>query len=188
MFDEVIADAGQVIGSGLPAAALLAGLAGALLGYQRLAGLTGWPRWATLGLLASVVPIVALTAVPTGPLVPGSAAAERLRGFFDAVRYLPWPDLRELGSYAEGRANVALFVPAAFFLTVACRRAWPAVLLGPALSLTIECGQAFDAWRSLDPMDLVHNSVGAWLGALAGIAVLLVRFGAGLVYDHRHAQ
>lgn len=188
MFYEVIADTGRVIGTGLPAAALFCGLVAALLGYRWLAGVAGWPRWATLGTLVSVVSILALTAVPTGPLAPGYVADERLREFLDVLRHLPWQELRELGTYAEGRANVALFVPAAFFLTVACRHAWPALLLGPALSLTIECAQAFDTWRSPDPMDLAHNSVGAWLGALAGIAVLLVRFAAGLAYDRRHAQ
>ncbi|WP_246277873.1 VanZ family protein [Phytohabitans rumicis] len=175
MLDEVIAGTEQVIGTGIAGCTLLLGLAFALATHRHLAQRLGWSRWPTLGALAFGMPIVALTLMPLGPIEPMGVARFRLHHFLVEARHLPWHHFDGLGANAERLANLALYVPAAFFLTVACRRVWPAVLLGPAVSLLAELVQSFDSWRSPDPQDLVHNALGAWIGAVAGLLVTVSR-------------
>ncbi|MFH8342717.1 VanZ family protein [Streptomyces sp. AM6-12] len=73
----------------------------------------------------------------------------------------------------EGRLNVAMFIPVGFLGVLVTRRALPATLIGAALSVIVETAQgAFPSiGRACDTSDLVANTSGAALGALAGLLV-----------------
>ena len=80
---------------------------------------------------------------------------------------------------AETVLNVALFVPFAFLAVLAFRRSLPAlfgavavVLVSSCLSLGIEATQAAYGIGACDSSDVVHNVLGAGLGAVAGLVVL----------------
>jgi VanZ like family len=80
---------------------------------------------------------------------------------------------------AESVLNIALFVPFAFLAVVALGRALPAaivvvavVVTAGALSLGIEATQAAYGIGACDSSDVLHNVVGAGLGAAAGLMVL----------------
>jgi VanZ like family len=84
---------------------------------------------------------------------------------------------------AETVLNVALFVPFAFLAVVAFRRSLPAafgavavVLASSGLSLGIEATQAAYRIGACDSSDVVHNVLGAGIGAALG---LVVRAGRG---------
>lgn len=67
-------------------------------------------------------------------------------------------------------ANVALFVP--FFAALAMLRpTWWWVLLGAALSTSVELYQGSLGTRIQDPWDIVMNTLGAALGVAAGVAM-----------------
>ena len=93
-------------------------------------------------------------------------------------RILAWtarhPSLDWVG-YAEVEfaANVAMFVPIGLFflLLFGRRRWWIAVLLGVALTITIETVQLSLPDRVSDPRDLVANSVGALIGVIGALIV-----------------
>lgn len=71
--------------------------------------------------------------------------------------------------------NVALFVPLGVLLAGPARRAWPTATIGGfALSLLIELTQLTGVWfvypcayRHFDVDDILFNTIGAGLGALA---------------------
>lgn len=74
----------------------------------------------------------------------------------------------------EFSGNVAIFVPLGFlvFFVLPRRRWWLALLIVPALSVTIECTQALLlAQRFATVSDVVSNSLGAVIGVL--LALLL---------------
>ena len=80
---------------------------------------------------------------------------------------------------AETVLNVALFVPFAFLAVLAFGRALPAlfgavaVVFGSScLSLGIEATQAAYGIGACDSSDVVHNVLGAGLGAVAGLVVV----------------
>lgn len=67
-------------------------------------------------------------------------------------------------------ANVVLFVP--FFAALAMLRpTWWWVLLGAALSTSVELYQGSLGTRIQDPWDIVTNTLGAALGVAAGLAM-----------------
>ncbi|MET3963820.1 hypothetical protein ABIE44_003754 [Marmoricola sp. OAE513] len=67
----------------------------------------------------------------------------------------------------EVLANVALFVPAAFLLTLVTQRAWLSALLCLAASAGIEYVQlAYLPTRVSSGADVLHNAYGALLGAV----------------------
>jgi VanZ family protein len=74
-------------------------------------------------------------------------------------------------------ANIAMYVPVGLlaYLTAAKRRRWMAAFfaaaLGATLSAAIEMAQVFTPRRNPSAMDLVSNTGGAALGALAGAIV-----------------
>ena len=74
----------------------------------------------------------------------------------------------------DGPLNVVLFVPLGFFLALLLRRPISAALLCVALSLAIECYQAALTTRVATFADVVANGVGAGIGALAAVVVLLL--------------
>lgn len=79
----------------------------------------------------------------------------------------------------EALANVALFVPLGFLLAVATGRAWAATALCAWGSVAVELAQRTvvpDRVATLD--DVVHNSLGGLLGALAAVVLTALVVGA----------
>ena len=118
-------------------------------------------------LLVAAGGLLAVLALTTGP-VPRDAQ-EAFRELVNAL--LPRLGLAPLSvADAEGLANVALFVPLGAVGALLLRRhaAWVVIALG-ALSLAIEVYQARLPDRTPSYRDVVANSAGALLGALAGL-------------------
>ena len=121
--------------------------AGAPLGYA----LADRRRWA-FGLgLASLLPVAALTLLPTSRQLAASCAVEWSLPPFGAVELM---------------ANIVLLIPPTLLLGVATRR--PLVVLAAAsgLSALIEITQALvpELGRSCSTNDWLMNSIGAALG------------------------
>jgi hypothetical protein len=74
---------------------------------------------------------------------------------------------------ADGPLNVVLFVPLGFLLALLLRRPVRAALLCALLSLGIECYQCALTTRVGAFADVVANSLGAGIGALAALVVLV---------------
>ena len=125
--------------------------------------------WWLAGL--SLLPVVALT------LTPGSRRALQVC----AVQF----SVPSLGS-VELLANVALFLPPAFFAAAATRRPLLVLAAGTGLSAAIEALQAAvpALQRSCDTNDWAMNTAGAVLGALLAAGVSRRR-GSGPVRDGR---
>jgi glycopeptide antibiotics resistance protein len=72
-------------------------------------------------------------------------------------------------SQTEVLANVALFVPAGFLLTVALGRAWAAAIICVIASAAIELAQQrYLPSRVPSLADVEHNGLGGAIGALLG--------------------
>ncbi|WP_083255069.1 VanZ family protein [Amycolatopsis orientalis] len=108
--------------------------------------------WALAGL--SLLPVFALTLVPT---------ANRIDGILCTVQFA----MPTLGT-VELLANVALFLPLAYFATLATRRPLTTLAAGSGLSAVIEALQALvpAIGRACDTNDWLMNTVGAVLGVL----------------------
>jgi VanZ like family len=88
-----------------------------------------------------------------------------------------WPQSGDLTAWmhaTDGPLNVVLFVPLGFFLALLLRRPVRAALLCAVLSLGIECYQASLTSRVGAFADVVANSLGAAIGALMALLVLVV--------------
>lgn len=116
-------------------------------------------------LAGAVLAVLAATLLGTSSgqrslnLVPGAGIA----GSFDSTR----------GAAGNIAGNVALFVPLGFLTVTALRRRPLAVaLLGAALSVVIEAVQFVSAQRWADIDDVLLNTLGAVLGAVAALAVV----------------
>ena len=83
-------------------------------------------------------------------------------------------DLTAWTQTTDGPPNVALFVPLGLFLALLLRRPLTAALLCVLLSLGIECYQAALTTRVATFADVVANGIGAGIGALAAVVVLLL--------------
>lgn len=90
------------------------------------------------------------------------------------IRYLSGDNTLDWITYAlvEFTANIVLFVPVGvlFALLLGWRRWWLAVLLGIALTASIEFAQLFLRDRVADQRDIVSNSVGAIIGVVLVLA------------------
>ncbi|HEX3931535.1 MAG TPA: VanZ family protein [Nocardioides sp.] len=108
-----------------------------------------------------------------GTLTLGSNAAVG-RAFDVTDRFYPM---------SEGQANVALFIPAGFLLALVLLNPLVAVALGVLGSSAIEWYQLhYLPWRVFDLHDVLHNGIGAAIGALLAVPfVLLLRW-------HRRAR
>lgn len=86
---------------------------------------------------------------------------------------------------ADLMLNVLLFVP----MGLSGRRAWPSVpgwlwvLAAFTLSLSVETYQLYSHSRFPTTVDLLTNTVGAWVGVRASRRLPLVRPGHGLAAD-----
>ena len=95
-------------------------------------------------------------------------------------------------SILEFVSNAALFLPLGVLWTLAADR-WPAVLrvvtaglLAAAISIAAEVVQgAFLADRTMDPRDVVANTLGAVTGALATVLVVRALPRGGAASEHR---
>lgn len=115
------------------------------------------------GVLAalSLVPVLALTLVPAG--------GNRLDEVVCVVQFsVPTPGSVEL------LANVALFLPPAFFATLATRRPLVVLAAGTGLSVVIEALQAlvFAIGRACDTNDWMMNTIGVAIGVLLAMGTL----------------
>ncbi|PPI07739.1 hypothetical protein C5C63_06290 [Rathayibacter sp. AY1B8] len=126
--------------------------------------------------LAIGVPyVVALAAIAFWP-TPVDAGVRgdlgRVTSWF-ARHGLPMVDY----AFIESTANIALFVPLGLLLALnlRLRRAWVAVAVGAVVSSLIEAGQLlFLSARFATVDDVVMNTSGALLGAVAGVLLRMV--------------
>lgn len=104
------------------------------------------------------------------------------RGFLhQAIRFISGDNRLDWITYAlvEFTANVVLFVPVGvlFALLLGWRRWWLAVILGIALTVSIEAAQLVIPNRVTDPRDVVANSIGAIIGVTIVLVVAVWRVG-----------
>ncbi|WP_037309792.1 VanZ family protein [Amycolatopsis orientalis] len=120
--------------------------------------------WALAGL--SLLPVFALTLVPT---------VNRIDGILCTVQFA----MPTLGT-VELLANVALFLPPAYFAALATGRPLTTLAAGAGLSAVIETLQALvpAIGRACDTNDWLMNTVGAVLGVLLAL-------GTGRLADRR---
>lgn len=115
--------------------------------------------WVLAGL--SLVPVLALTLIPAG--------GNRLDHVLCVVQF----SVPTLGS-VELLANVALFLPPAFFATLATRRPLVVLAAGVGLSAAIEALQAvvFAIGRACDTNDWMMNTIGVVVGVLLALGTV----------------
>ncbi len=77
--------------------------------------------------------------------------------------------------WIEAPANVALFMPLGFLLTMLFRRAWVGVLLAVLLSVSVELAQVVLPARLPSARDIAANALGALVGAALAWLVLTLR-------------
>jgi hypothetical protein len=128
-----------------------------------------------LALAIGVPYVVALAAIAFWP-TPVDAGVRgdlgRVTSWF-ARHGLPMVDY----AFIESTANIALFVPLGLLLALnlRLRRAWVAVAVGAVVSSLIEAGQLlFLSARFATVDDVVMNTSGALLGAVAGVLLRMV--------------
>ncbi|MEU3600931.1 VanZ family protein [Streptomyces sp. NPDC006798] len=138
------------------AAAVLAAVLATVAVYAVARGRTGRPVARALA-TAAVAAVLMLTLPPVGSAPHTSVTCETS---LDPVRRI---------LFAEGWLNVALFVPVGLFGALAVRRPLAVVVSGTVLSALIETVQALlpRLGRGCDSGDLVMNTLGAALGAVA---------------------
>jgi VanZ like family len=170
MIDQLIAMARTVAHPGtvlLPSVALALVLVPLAAVVVRRLGGSGW---AAGGAALALIGVADLTVLRPG----------LLHAHADWSRVATACVITDPGSLsAESLLNIALFVPFTFLAVLALRRARPAavgavavVAAASALSLGIEAMQAAYGIGACDSSDVVHNVVGAGLGAVAGLMVL----------------
>ena len=77
--------------------------------------------------------------------------------------------------WIEFIANIVLFVPLGFLLTLLFRRAWLGALVALALSVAVELAQLLLPGRVASPRDVLANVAGAALGAFLAWVILIRR-------------
>lgn len=124
--------------------------------------LTARPRLARAAALASLVPVAALTLVPTSRDLEVGCAVEWAMPGLGAVELM---------------ANVVLFIPPALLWGVAWRRPVIVLIGAGGASATIELAQAFLTMlgRSCSTNDWLSNTLGAMVGAVIALAALRLR-------------
>ncbi|MFT4214389.1 MAG: VanZ family protein [Microbacterium sp.] len=125
---------------------------------------------AMTGLLVYLAVVLLATLSPT-PLDQGyESSIEQLLDVLHSHGVPEWYGYNKL----EFSANVAMFVPVGFLLALALPRRgiWLVVIVIPAFSATIELLQAaFLAERFASVLDVVANTAGGYLGAVAAIGM-----------------
>ena len=138
-------------------------------------------RYASQLLLAYLFVLLALTFLPLDGLNNGLPVELRLRAF-STIKYALRQGV-ESGAFWVLIGNVVAFVPLGVLLPMATRR-WSALFVigaGLALSVAIEVGQyAISsyigyAYRQADIDDVIANVLGAAIGYLLFVALMLIR-------------
>ena len=127
----------------------------------------------TLGYLG----VVAWMTLGPQPLdAGGSRILYRALHFFGSHQLTSWITYDRV----EFTANIAMFVPIGllFVLVLGRRRWWLAMLIGVALTVTIEVSQLGIPGRVSDPRDVLSNSLGAMLGVVVALLVTIPRRGS----------
>jgi glycopeptide antibiotics resistance protein len=121
-----------------------------------------WPLWGLIG-YGLIVAIIVFTPVSYGTVI------DTIGGWLrDGL------NLTGFGSgWIEFAANILMFVPLGFLLTLLFRRPWHGVLLALVLSAGVEIAQLAIPSRQASLRDVVANVLGASLGAL--LAWIIVR-------------
>lgn len=148
------------------AVVLVAGVV-AVLGAPRLARRFGMRELPTLVAAAALVLVIALTLTPDGP---GPA-----RGLAACIP-ISWADVpvdvaADGGGLAGAALNVALYVPFAAAVVLACERLWPGLAL-LALPPVVELAQTVLPGRSCALADVLANGGGIVIGSAIGLLVL----------------
>ncbi|GAB2621779.1 hypothetical protein Aab01nite_77300 [Paractinoplanes abujensis] len=147
-----------------------------LLAVLGLTVLLAWPLGRLLGrgpfgtaLIVLVGAVLAATTTTRTPYYSLDGIEVYLRAFAH-----PADLLHGFASSPEKLANIGLFAPPATLAALLWRRPALIVTAAASLSFLIEAWQAFIG-RGGDPVDVVHNTAGALLGACAGVALLTFR-------------
>ena len=114
----------------------------------------------------------AILLVTLGPVRQRLVGSEATYGVLSPSEWLD-PATWSSGTAFEFTLNLIMFVPWGILavLALGARRWWLAVLLGVALTLSIEILQ-IPSPRISDPRDLVANSIGALFGIVIGMLAL----------------
>lgn len=132
----------------------------------------GPPPIPLAGFLVTLAIVGAITLNPT-PVDAGQGAT--VEAILRALHALGMPT--SFGyAHLEFIANIVMFTPLGFFLTLTLprRRRWSAALALPLLSVALELTQYFALpARYATVPDVVANSLGAWFGI--GLALLVLR-------------
>ncbi len=131
-------------------------------------------RFGTTSLLAAaaLVSIASILAVTLGQRAVDFGAGFGRFSLTWLVDLGLWSNAFEISS--GWRWNLALFVPAGFFLTLAVGRPFRVFLGLLGLSLAIEISQGIGSLGAQDPADLLANGIGAAVGASLGTLLLSV--------------
>lgn len=129
--------------------------------------------WSAAAAASAMGVVAALTLAPRSVVAPARAVFERMAdaAVAELLGWLPFAD-------PDRVLNTLLFIPLGATLAVLLgRRLWPlAMLAGFAMSAVVEYAQGGIPGRVPDPEDVLWNSCGAVLGALAvGLAFAALR-------------
>lgn len=134
--------------------------------------------WTALAAVSAAGVVAALTLAPRSLVAPARSLFERMTGaaFSPVLAALPSAD-------PDRVLNTLLFVPlGATVALLLGRRMWPlALLAGFALSAAVEYAQGWIPGRVPDPEDVLWNTCGAAVGALAVGFLFVGRVIAGIV-------
>ncbi len=72
----------------------------------------------------------------------------------------------------EFAANIILFVPLGFFITLLFQRWWIGVLVSIVLSTSVELLQVFLPGRLATPRDVLSNTIGGVIGCVIALVFL----------------
>ncbi|MDQ1173541.1 hypothetical protein QE430_001848 [Microbacterium testaceum] len=118
-----------------------------------------------------------LAAVAALTLAPRTIAWPARTLVLDALDHLPpWGSALLFGAGADVALNVLFFVPlgAAVALLLPLRWAPASVLVGAAVSLTVEIAQTLIPGRVPDADDVASNTLGALIGTVVVLVVRLI--------------
>lgn len=130
-------------------------------------------RWVVGGLVAYVVVVAVVVLSP----VSYAGIVHRLDGWLrDGL------GITVFGSgWIEFAANIVMFLPLGFLLTLLFRHPWYGTILAVVLSAGVEIAQIVIPSRQASLRDVISNGIGAALGAFLAWLVVLRR-------DHRRAR
>jgi hypothetical protein len=123
-------------------------------------------RWAIAGL---VVYGVAAAVILLAPVSYGGI----IHAIADVIRSIPGMPVFGDG-WVEFTANIVLFVPMGFFLTLLFRHPWYGAILGVVVSAGVEIAQIVIPDRQPSLRDIISNSIGAAVGAFLAWLIVLV--------------